>query len=140
MNWTRDDYLITDRREEMDIQVVHGFLTESYWAKGIARATVEKSMRHSLCLGVFHQGRQVGFGRAVTDCSTFAYLADVFILPDHRGLGLGKWLVSCFLQHEELQGLRRWLLATADAHGLYRQNGFAPLRAPERFMEKLLGS
>ena len=135
MKWTRDDYTVTDHQEDMDIGMIHGFLTQTYWAGGIDQATVARSMVYSLCLGVFHQGLQIGFGRAITDRATFAYLADVFILPDHRGRGLGKWLVNCFLQHEELQGLRRWLLATADAHGLYRQTGFAPLREPDRFME-----
>ena len=138
MNWSRAEFMVSDRKESMDIPMVHGFLTTSYWAKGIDKATVEKAIANSLCLGVFHNGKQIGFGRAVTDRSTFAYLADVFILEEYRGRGLGKWLVDCFLEHEELQGLRRWLLATLDAHGFYRQKGFVPLQEPQRFMEILM--
>ena len=115
--------------------MIHGFLTTSYWAKGIDKLTIERAITNSLCLGVFHNEKQIGFGRAITDRSTFAYLADLFILEEYRGRGLGKWLVDCFLEHKELQGLRRWLLATLDAHGFYRQIGFVPLQEPQRFME-----
>jgi GNAT superfamily N-acetyltransferase len=94
-------------------------------------------MAHSLSMGIFQEQCQVGFGRAVTDRSTFAYLADVFVLPEHRGRGLGKWLVDCFMEHPELQGLRRWLLATADAHALYSRAGFVPLKVPDKWMEKV---
>jgi len=135
MNWSKAEFMVSDRKESMDITMVHGFLTTSYWAKGIDKATIERAIANSLCLGVFHNEKQIGFGRAITDRSTFAYLADVFILEEYRGRGLGKWLVDCFLEHEELQGLRRWLLATLDAHGLYRQKGFVPLQEPLRFME-----
>ena len=138
MNWSKAEFMVSDRKdrkESMDVTMVHGFLTASYWAKGIDKATVEKAIANSLCLGLFHNEEQIGFGRAITDRSTFAYLADVFILEEYRGRGLGKWLVDCFLEHEELQGLRRWLLATLDAHGLYRQKGFVPLQQPQRFME-----
>ena len=135
MNWSKAEFSVSDRIESMDVTMVHGFLTTSYWARGIDKSTVERALANSLCLGVFHNGKQIGFGRAVTDRSTFAYLADVFILEEYRGRGLGKWLVDCFLEHEELQGLRRWLLATLDAHGLYRQKGFVPLQEPQRFME-----
>ena len=135
MKWSKAEFTVSDRNESMDVAMVHGFLTTSYWAKGIDKSTVVKALANSLCLGVFHNGKQIGFGRAVTDRSTFAYLADVFILEEYRGRGLGKWLVDCFLEHEELQGLRRWLLATLDAHGLYRQKGFVPLQEPQRFME-----
>ena len=134
MNWSKAEYTVTDRNEIMDVTMVHGFLTTSYWAKGIDKSTIERALANSLCLGVFHNGKQIGFGRAITDRSTFAYLADVFILEEYRGRGLGKWLVDCFLEHEELQGLRRWLLATLDAHGLYSQKGFVPLQEPQRFM------
>ena len=119
----------------MDIETIHNYLRESYWAKGIPRPIVEKAVSNSLCFGLFHYSKQVGFGRAVTDYATFAYLADVFVLPPYRGRGLGKWLVSCILAHPELQGLRRWMLATLDAHGLYEQNGFVALQKPQRFME-----
>jgi len=135
MNWSKAEFTVSDRKEDMDVTMIHGFLTTSYWAKGIDKSTIERAIANSLCLGVFHNGKQIGFGRAITDRSTFAYLADVFILEEYRGRGLGKWLVDCFLEHEELQGLRRWLLATLDAHGLYRQKGFVPLQEPQRFME-----
>ncbi|PTR00662.1 acetyltransferase (GNAT) family protein [Nitrosomonas nitrosa] len=136
MKWQQGDFTVTDNREDLDIEVIHGFLCrESYWAEHIPRATVEKAMAHSLCFGLYHAGKQIGFARAVSDHATFAYLADVFVLSDYRGRGLGKWLVSCILIHPELQGLRRWMLATLDAHGLYEQNGFVPLRHPEWFLE-----
>ena len=126
---------MSDRKEDMDVPMIHEFLTTSYWAKGIEKPTIERAIANSLCLGLFHNKKQIGFGRAITDRSTFAYLADVFILEEYRGRGLGKWLVDCFLEHEDLQGLRRWLLATLDAHDLYRQKGFVPLQEPQRFME-----
>ncbi|CAE6516413.1 MAG TPA: N-acetyltransferase [Nitrosomonas nitrosa] len=136
MKWQQGDFTVTDNREDLDIEVIHGFLCrESYWAEHIPRATVEKAITHSLCFGLYHAGKQIGFARAVSDHATFAYLADVFVLSDYRGRGLGKWLVSCILIHPELQGLRRWMLATLDAHGLYEQNGFVPLRHPEWFLE-----
>jgi GNAT superfamily N-acetyltransferase len=135
MIWAKAEFTVSDRKDIMDVAIIHGFLTTSYWAKGIDRTTIERAIANSLCLGVFHNDKQIGFGRAITDRSTFAYLADVFILEEYRGRGLGKWLVDCFLEHEELQGLRRWLLATLDAHDLYRQKGFVPLQEPQRFME-----
>ncbi len=132
---SRDGFLITTERSRMDIAVIHGFLTESYWARGIPLAVVEKSMQNSLCFGVFEGQSQVGFARVITDYATFGYLGDVFILHSHRGLGLGKWLLDCVMAHPELQGFRRWNLATRDAHSLYARYGFAPLAAPEWFME-----
>jgi GNAT superfamily N-acetyltransferase len=135
MEWKQGEFTVTDRREDLDIETIHNFLRESYWAKGIPRSIVEKSINHSLCFGLYHNSEQIGFGRAVSDQATFAYLADVFVLPAYRGRGLGKWLVACVLAHPELQGLRRWLLATRDAHGLYEENGFVALRKPEWFME-----
>ena len=135
MEWKQGEFTITDRREDLDIETIHNFLRESYWAKGIPRAIVEKAVNYSLCFGLYHNSKQIGFGRAVSDHATFAYLADVFVVPAYRGRGLGKWLVSCVLAHPELQGLRRWMLATLDAHGLYEQNGFVALRKPEWFME-----
>ena len=137
MNWRLGEFTISNERAALDISLIHDFLHGSYWAKGIPREIVERSLENSLCFGVFHQDRQVGFGRVVTDRATFAYLADVFVIETHRGRGLGKWLVACVLEHPELQGLRRWLLATADAHALYRQFGFMPLSKPDRMMEKL---
>ena len=135
MEWKQGEFIITDSRDDLDIETIHNFLSESYWAKKIPRSTVEKAVKNSLCFGLYHNSKQVGFGRAVTDRATFAYLADVFVVPAFRGRGLGKWLVSCILAHPELQGLRRWLLATLDAHRLYEQNGFVALREPDRFME-----
>jgi GNAT superfamily N-acetyltransferase len=135
MEWKQGEFTITDRREDLDIEIIHFFLHASYWAKGIPRSVVEKSLNHSLCFGLYHHAKQVGFGRAVSDQATFAYLADVFVLPDYRGRDLGTWLVACILAHPELQGLRRWLLATRDAHMLYEQIGFVALRKPEWFME-----
>ena len=135
MNWSKAEFTVSDRNEDLDVTLIHGFLTTSYWAKGIDKSTIERAIANSLCLGVFHNGKQIGFGRAITDRSTFAYLADVFVLEEYRGRGLGKWLVDCFLEHKELQGLRRWLLATLDAHSLYSQKGFVPLQEPQRFME-----
>ena len=135
MEWKQGEFTITDQREDLDIDTIHNFLRESYWAKGVPRSVVTKSIDHSLCFGVYREAKQVGFARVVSDRATFAYLADVFVVPAHRGRGLGKWLVSCVLAHPDLQGLRRWLLATLDAHGLYEQSGFVPLCEPERFME-----
>jgi GNAT superfamily N-acetyltransferase len=115
---------------------IHEFLAlESEWARGITREIVARSIEHSLCFGVFHRNRQVGFARVITDCATIAYLGDVFVLKDYRGRGLAKWLMECVVAHPALQGLRRWILVTADAHDLYRKYGFTPLARPERFME-----
>ena len=135
MEWKQGEFIVTDRREDLDIETIHNFLRESYWAKEIPRPIVEKAVNNSLCFGLYHNSKQVGFGRAVSDHSTFAFLADVFVVPAYRGRGLGKWLVSCIIAHPELQGLRRWMLATLDAHRLYEQNGFIALRKPEWFME-----
>ena len=129
------DYEITSDKTRLDIAAVHDFLSHSYWSPGIPRATVERAIANSLCFAVLHAGRQVGFARVVTDKATFAYLADVYILSEHRGKGLSKRLMEEVSKHPDLQGLRRMLLATRDAHGLYAQFGFKPLAAPERIME-----
>jgi len=132
----RDDWLISDDATLLDRAMIHQFLSErSYWAKGIPREILERSLEHSLCFGVYQAGRQVGFARVVTDRATFAWLADVFILEAERGRGLSKWLVTAVLAHPQLQGLRRFMLGTLDAHGLYTQFGFAPIKEVERFME-----
>ena len=115
--------------------MIHSFLTESYWAKGIPRETVARSIENSLCFGVYAEGKQVAFARVISDCATYAYIGDVFVLESFRGHGLGKWMMECIMQHPELQGLRRWTLLTRDAHGLYSQFGFSPLHAPDRYME-----
>ena len=119
----------------LDLEVIHGFIAQSYWAKDIPKPLVERTIKNSLCWGVYHQASQVGFARVITDKATFAYLADVFILPEHRGKGLSKALVATILAHPDLQGLRRWMLITADAQGLYEQFGFKPVPHPERHME-----
>jgi len=132
------EYEISTDTHRLNVEVVHNFLAEeSYWSPGIPRAIVERAMQNSLCFGVYHRAAQVGFARVVTDKSTFALLADLFILGAHRGKGLSKWLMRCVVGHEDLQGLRRLLLLTSDAHGLYRQFGFKELGNPSRFMEVL---
>jgi GNAT superfamily N-acetyltransferase len=129
------EFAITTDPARFDEDLIHKVLSESYWAKGIPREIVARSIRNSLCFGVLRGGEQVGFARVISDYATFAYLADVFILEDFRGRGLAKFLMQCIVQHPELQGLRRWTLATRDAHGLYAQFGFKPLAKPDRFME-----
>jgi GNAT superfamily N-acetyltransferase len=135
--WTRGEYTISTHRERLDTRVIHAFLTGSYWAEGIPLAVVERSLEHSLPFGVYHQQRQVGFARVITDYATFAYVADVFILAEYRSRGLSTWLMQTVIEHPELQGLRRWILFTRDAHGLYTKVGFTPARTPRRLMERL---
>lgn len=131
-----EGYYISTKKDDMDLSVIHGFITNTYWAKGIPLSTMEKAINNSLCFGVFSpQGAQVGFARMVTDKATFAYLADVFILPTARGLGLSKWLMEHVIHHQDLQGLRRMVLATRDAHGLYERYGFEPIDNPDIFMQ-----
>jgi len=132
----RSEFLISTDPARLDLNMIHGFLTNCYWAKGIPRGVVARSIEHSLCFGVYDDaGAQVGFARVISDYATFAYIADVFVLESHRGRGLGKELMGCIKQHPSLQGLRRWNLSTKDAHGLYSPYGFAPLTWPERYME-----
>jgi GNAT superfamily N-acetyltransferase len=120
---------------KLDMDVIHGFLANCYWSRGISRELLERALRNSLCFGVYEDGAQVGFARVVTDQATFAYLADVFVLESHRGRGIAKQLVAAIAADSRLQGLRRWVLVTRDAHPLYAQFGFKPLAAPDRFME-----
>ena len=129
-----DPYEISTDRGRMDVGLIHGFLRSSYWARGIPREVVERSVRNSLCFGAFLGAAQVGFARVVSDFATVAYVGDVFVLPDHRGRGVSKRLMAAVLAHPDLQGLRRLLLATQDAHGLYARFGFGPLAHPEHFM------
>jgi N-acetylglutamate synthase-like GNAT family acetyltransferase len=132
----RGEFLISSNPARLDLDVIHGFLTNCYWAKGISRELVARSIENSLCFGIYDgAGAQVGFARVITDFATFAYIADVFVLESHRGSGLGKGLMECIQQHPSLQGLRRWNLSTKDAHELYAQYGFTQLRWPERYME-----
>jgi len=136
MEYRRGEFLISTDRERLNLDVVHGFLTNCYWAKGIPRETVARSIEHSLCFGIYDvHGAQVGFARVVSDFATVAYLGDVFVIESHRGRRLSKWLMQCIVQHPALQNLRRWILLTRDAHALYSQFGFTPVKAPERYME-----
>jgi GNAT superfamily N-acetyltransferase len=162
MTVSNGDYIITTDKDRLDIDFIHSFLTSSYWAEGISGKVVARSTEGSLCFGVFlnnpptpaasagkpttpasagkpiapaSAGKQVGFARMITDQATFAYLADVFIDEDHRGKGLSKWLMKVILSHAGLQGLRRIMLATRDAHALYAQLGFTPINNPERWMQ-----
>jgi GNAT superfamily N-acetyltransferase len=130
-------YEISTDPARLDVDAIHAFLTQSYWSPGIPRATVARALANSLCFGVFWQGQQVGFARVVTDRTTFAYLCDVYVLEAHRGHGLAKQLMDRVMKHPDLQGLRRMMLATLDAHGLYAQFGFTALAAPDRIMEVL---
>ena len=133
-----EGYEVSTDPRRLDVDVIHGFLsTDSYWSPGIPRDVVERGIANSLCFGVYQGGAQVGFARVVTDRATFALLADVFVLPAHRGKGLSKWLMASVVEHDDLQGLRRLLLLTSDAHELYRQFGFTEIGNPWRFMEVL---
>ena len=134
MEWTKDDFLITTDINKIDVSYVHWFLTQSYWAEGIPIETVERSIKGSICFSVIYLNHQVGFARVITDKATFAYLADVFIDESFRGKGLSKWLMDVILNHPDLQGFRRFMLATRDAHGLYSQFGFSPLTNTDRWM------
>ena len=120
----RDEYLISTDIRRLDLEVIHDFLSNSYWAEGRSLDVVIKSIHNSLSFGLYKGDSQIGFARVITDYSTFAYIADVFVLPEHRGAGLGVWLMEETMSHAELQGLRRWLLVTRDAHDLYRRFGF----------------
>jgi GNAT superfamily N-acetyltransferase len=131
----RPPYLITTDTGRFDLDKIWGWLSGSYWAAGVPRAVVERAIQGSLSFGVFEGSAQLGLARVVTDHATFAYLADVFVDESVRGLGLGKWLVATLQRHPDLQGLRRFMLGTRDAHGLYAQLGFRPLGHPEIFME-----
>ena len=131
------EYEISCDKERLDVDAIHAFLQRSYWSPGVPRNVVQRAISNSLCFGVYQSAGQVGFARVVTDKATFAYLADVYILESHRGLGLGKKLLEFIMAHQDLQGLRRFMLATRDAHGLYAQFGFGPVATPERLMEIL---
>jgi GNAT superfamily N-acetyltransferase len=137
-SWRResDELEISADPARVDVPAVHSFLTASYWARGIPLPVVERSVRNSICFGIYRGHEQLGFARVITDRATFAYLADVYVLPEFRGRGLAKWLMDCILSHPDLQGLRRWSLVTRDAHQLYQAVGFQPLQTPERWMEK----
>lgn len=132
---TRGDYELSDDPARLDVDAIHAFLTGAYWSTGIPRETVARALANSLAFAVYHRGTTVGCARFVTDRATFAYLADVFVVPEHRGQGVATWMVGTALRHPDLAGLRRVLLATRDKHKLYAKFGFAPLAWPDRLME-----
>jgi GNAT superfamily N-acetyltransferase len=138
--WHRGEYIISTDPARLDTGMIHDYLSgSSYWAQGRPLEKVCRSIENSLPFGVYKGGKQIGFARVVTDYATFAWLADVFVLPEFRGEGIGKWMIGVIVDHPLLPGLRRWVLATKDAHGLYAQYGFKPLQSPERFMERFAG-
>lgn len=133
----RSEFLISTDKERLDLEAIQSFLTNhSYWAQNRTPEQTRTAIENSLCFGVYHGDRLVGFARVVSDHATFAYVGDVFVIEEFRGLGLSKRLMQAIVEHPSLQGLRRWVLATRDAHGLYEQFEFAGLRHPERWMEK----
>ena len=135
--WQNDGFIISTDRNRLQIDVIHKYLSEeSYWAKERTREQTETAIKNSLPFGVYKGENLVGFARVVTDFATFAYIVDVFILEEFRGLGLSKWQMEVIINHPDLQGFRRWILATRDAHALYEKFGFSGLKFPERWMEK----
>ncbi len=138
MEWHKEQYSISTDKSKLDVRMIHHFLyTTAYWAVGRPMSIVRKSIENSLCFGVYEGDEQVGFARIVTDYATFGWMCDVFVLPSHRGRGLGKWLVECIVAHPEVKALRRILLSSRDAHGLYEKyGGFYPLHYPANWMEK----
>jgi GNAT superfamily N-acetyltransferase len=135
MEFHKDTYTVSTDKSRLDVAVIHDFLaSRSYWSPGIALSVVQRGIENSLCFGLYGRDVQVGFARVVTDYTVIAYLLDVFILEPYRGQGLGKWLLECVISHPELRNVRRWMLATRDAHGLYARYGFQPLSQPEVYM------
>lgn len=133
----RGAFLISTDHAKLDTEAIHRYLSEFYWANSRSRDAVERSLSNSLCFGLYEDGKQIGLARVVSDFATFAYLCDVYVLDAYQGKGLGAWLLESVMSHSDLQNLRRWLLATRDAHGLYRKAGFTDLKTPERWMEIL---
>ena len=132
----RQMYTVSTDKSKLDVDLIHRFLSEeSYWAKGVPRAVVERSIANAICFGAYDGTDQVGFARVISDCAVFAYIADVFVVPAHRGRGVSKLIMSAIREHPDLQSLRRWHLVTSDAHGLYAQFGFRALETPEKHME-----
>ncbi|WP_374347315.1 GNAT family N-acetyltransferase [Chitinimonas sp.] len=138
--WQRDAYLISTDQARLDLATAHRFIAGTYWAKDIPFDTFLRSVRGAICFGVYHEAALVGFARVISDCATIAYLGDVYIDPAYRGQGLSKWLMECISAHPDLQGLRRWMLLTSDAHELYRQYGFTDLAKPSLWMEKAVAN
>lgn len=134
--WRRGAYVISTDAARLDREAIHRFLTSSYWSPGIPKEVIERAIEHSLNFGLYHADAQIGFARVITDRATFAYVCDVFVLDTYQRQGLGTWLMETVSNHPELQGLRRWILLTRDAHSLYRKVGFSAVRQPDRFMER----
>ena len=134
-SYEKQSFSISTDPSKLDVDAIHKYLSQCYWAEGIPREIVEKSLKNSLCFGLFREGDQIGLARVVTDCATYAYLCDVYVLEEFRGKGLGVWLMECVMSHPDLKGLRRFSLATRDAHGLYKKFGFAELEKPQSRME-----
>lgn len=132
----REDYLISTDPSRLDLHWIHNYLAnEAYWSRGIPFNLFKRSIENSLCFGIYLQDKQIGFARVISDYATYAYVGDVFVAQNYREQGLGKWLLKCILDFPELQGLRRWMLVTSNAHGLYEQQGFKPLLHPENVLE-----
>ena len=136
MDYRQGHFTISTDKARLDIEAIHHFLDSSYWAAGRSAETIRRSIENSMPFGVYKGNQQIGFARVITDYATFAWIADVFILEEYQGQGLGKWLMEVIIAHPELQGFRRWVLATKDAHELYRRFGFEGLKKPERWMER----
>lgn len=136
IEWKQNELVVSTDPARQNVDAIHAFLRRAYWCENIPREIVERAVRHSLCFGLFDNGEQIGLARVVTDYAVFAYLCDVYVRESHRGRGLGKWLIGCVMAHPQLQGLRRFNLATRDAHGLYAPFGFRPLAQPENHMER----
>lgn len=135
INYTKGGFTVTTDKEKIEIDILHNFLNQSYWANGRTKQTIITSIENSLCFSMFKGEKQIGFARVITDYSTFAYLCDVYIEEDYRGNGLGIWMLECILNYPNLLDLKKWLLATRDAHELYRKFGFYSLSNPEKYME-----
>lgn len=135
--WQRTPFEISTDKARLDVDKIHSVLAQTYWSPGIPRDIVERAIAGSLCFGAYCEGALVGFARIVSDYATFAYLCDVFVVEQWRGRGISKFMLECIKAHPKLANLRRWMLATADAHGLYAQFGFRPVAAPDRLMELL---
>lgn len=132
----KNEFQLSTDKTKLDLDAIHEFLsTKAYWCLNIPKEKVQTAIQNSLCFGVYHDTKQIGFARVISDFSTIAYLGDVYILEEYRGKGLSKWLMENVMNHPDLQGLRRWILLTGDAHGLYRQFGWTDIAAPSRWME-----
>ena len=135
--WQKDEFTISTDKTRLQFDVIQLFLAnQSYWAQNRTLEQTKTAIEHSICFGLYHADEQIGFARVVSDQATFAYIGDVFVLDEYRGRGLSKWLMESIIHHPDLHGLRRWLLATRDAHGLYEKYDFGPLHFPERWMER----